>query len=401
MGDSMGEMPDKRLHRIIPASFLVSVAIGVVNLGMIFLIKSDYNAGPAVVGWFTALWAAAYFVGCVVFRPLARLIDASVSTVLMCFFSAALLAAQFLFPSLAGAFVAYSLYGLACALVWPRLMGWLVAGLEGHALSRASGSFSLSWSVGMTLSPFIAGALSERGNALGYGRSLPIHVGVALFVATGVFVLVTSSLAPAPRPVREPSGPATSTAATTVAAKDHSSPLRYPAWIGLFAVYVLFSVLNNIFPVYAKDELALSESVIGLMLLIRAAVMATGFWVFGRLRFWQFKPVYLPLALAANIALDAAFIFIRTPAGFVLGLALVGALQSFTYSLSIFYGSSGAVDRDKRMSVHEAVLTAGQVLGSVGGGAAYQVFSWPLVFVCSAAIAALCVPAQIALARKR
>ena len=56
-------MPDKRLFRIIPCSFLASVAIGIVNLGMLFLIKSDYGAGPAVVGWFTALWAAAYFVG--------------------------------------------------------------------------------------------------------------------------------------------------------------------------------------------------------------------------------------------------------------------------------------------------------------------------------------------------
>ncbi len=388
-------MPDKRLFRIIPCSFLASVAIGIVNLGMLFLIKSDYGAGPVVVGWFTALWAAAYFVGCIAFRSLARHIDASVSAILMCFLSAALLAAQFLFPTLVGAFVAYSMYGLACSLMWPRLMGWLVVGLEGNALSRASGSFNLSWSVGMTISPFLAGALSERGVALGYGYALPIQVGIVILVATGVFMLATNPVAPAPRP-------RTATAVSTaIAAKGHDSPLRHPAWIGLFAIYVLCSVLNNIFPVYAKDALALSESVIGFFLLIRAATMSVGFWVFGRLRFWQFKAVYLPVALAANLVLCLAFAFIRTPLGFIFGLALLGAVQSFTYSLSIFYGSSGAADRDKRMSIHEAVLTVGQVLGSVAGGAVYQVFSWPLVFVFSAAIVLICAPFQIAGVRKR
>ena len=390
---------------------------------MLFLIKGDYGAGPAVVGWFTALSAAAYFAGCLAFRPLSHRIDASVSIILMCFISAILLAAQFIRPSLAGAFIAYSLHGLASALIWPRIMGWLTSGLESHALSRASGSFSLSWSVGMTLAPFIAGTLSERGGALGYGRALPIYVGVALFVATGLFMLASGSMAPAPRPffadasrgpvatvVASTTVAATTVAATTVAATtvaattvatDHSTALRYPAWIGLFAVYVLYSVLTNIFPLYAKDELALSESAIGLLLLIRAATMTAGFWIFGRLRFWQFRPIYLPLSLAANVILDVAFVFIRTPSSFVLGLVLVGFVQSFSYSLSIFYGASGAADRDKRMSVHEAVLTIGQILGSVGGGAAFQSISWPIIFVCSAALAFLCIPVQVVFLRKR
>jgi MFS family permease len=388
-------MPDKRLFRILPCAFVISLAIGIVNLGMLFLIKGNYGAGPNAVGWFTALWAAAYFVGCVVFRPLARRIDASTSSILMCFGSAAFLAAQFAFPSLAAAFVLYSLYGLASALVWPRLMAWLVSGLEGHALSRASGTYSISWSVGMTLSPYIAGVLSERA------RALPIYVGAVLFVATGLFMLITRRLAPAPPAANASDAVAAVALAATAAAKDFSTPLRYPAWLGLFVIYVLYSVLNNIFPLYAKDELAMSESAIGLFLLIRAAAMAIGFWVIGRLRFWQFKPVYLPLVLVLTLLLELAFALIRNPIGFCLGLIVEGAMQAFAYSLSIFYGASGSSDRDKRMSIHEAVLTAGQILGSIGGGAIYQGFSWPLVFVLAAAVTLLCAPVQLALARKR
>jgi len=246
-------MPDKRLLFILPCAFVVSLAIGIINLGMIFLIKETYGAGPALVGWFTAFWAGAYFLGCVAFRPLSRKLDAATSSALMGMISAAVLAAQFAAPSLASAFAAYTFYGLACALVWPRLMGWLAAGLEGKVLSRASGSYSLSWSVGMTLSPYIAGILSERN------LNLPVYAGIALFLAVGVFMLAARKIAP---PTGCPRGNPSSQPASPPA-EDHSCSLRYPAWIGLFAIYILYSVFNNIFPLYAKDELAMGESGIG------------------------------------------------------------------------------------------------------------------------------------------
>jgi MFS family permease len=394
-------MPDKRLALIIPTAFLASLGIGIVNLGMIFLIKVDFGARPALVGLFTALWAGAYLVGCLAFRPLSYRIDAPTSAILMCFLTAALLAAQLAFRSLAAAFVVSTLYGLSCALLWPRLMGWLASGLEGRELSRASGSYNLAWSAGMTVSPFIAGFLSERGRGLGLGGELPVIAGTCLFAATGAFILSARRLAPAPRPTALAPVASATDAAARPAAEDHSTHLRYPAWIGLFAVYVLFSILGNIFPLYAKDELRASESLIGLLLLLRSAAMAAGFWIFGRLRFWQFKPLFLPLCSAATAALGLAFVFARSPAAFALGLALGGILQSFVYSLSVFYGASGSRDRDKRMSVHESVLTGGQIVGSICGGAAYQAISWPVVFVFSSLLALLCFPAQVVLSRKR
>ena len=382
-------MPDKRLLFILPCGFGISLAIGIVNLGMLFLIKESYGAGPALVGWFTALWAGAYFLGCIAFRPLSRRIDAATSAFLMGLISALVLAAQFLAPSLASAFAASTLYGFACALVWPRIMGWLATGLEGAALSRAYGTYNLSWSGGMTLAPYVAGLLSERD------LNLPIYVGIALFFSLGLYMLAGRRIAPAP------SGPAASASPSAIRPQDRSTPLRYPAWIGLFAVYILYSVFNNIFPLYAKDELAMGESGIGLLLLLRAASMSLCFWIIGRLSFWQFKLGFLPAALASSVALALGFIFVKSPLGFVLGLTLLGLAQASAYSLSIFYGASGAPDRDKRMSVHEAVLTAGQIVGSVGGGAAYQSFSWPMVFVLVAGIALVCVPIQLVLVRKR
>ena len=44
----------------------------------------------------------------------------------------------------------------------------------------------------MTLSPYIAGTLSERG------LELPVYVGIALFFAAGVFMLAARGIAPPP-----------------------------------------------------------------------------------------------------------------------------------------------------------------------------------------------------------
>jgi MFS family permease len=389
-------MPDKRLLRILPLSFICSVAIGNVALGMLFLIKDSYGAGPATVGWFTALLAGAYFAGCIVFRPLSSRIDASTSAILMCALSALLLGFQLALPSLATAFIANTLFGLATALLWPRLMGWLASGLEGEVLSRANGAFSLSWSSGLTLAPFIAGLLTERSHALGLGGALPIYVGVAIFAAAAIFMLATRRTAPAPRPAAPERG-----SSGRSSTPDHSTTLRYPAWMGLFAVYILQSILGNIFPLYAKDELAMGESAIGLFLLFRAAALAAGFMIFGRLGFWRFKPLYLPLSLGAVLALDLSLVFAHGRPAFAVLLILLGLVQSFVYSLSLFYGSSGAPDRDRRMSVHEGVLTIGQILGSVGGGGVYQGISWSMVFILSAALVLLLSPLQILLSRKR
>jgi predicted MFS family arabinose efflux permease len=53
------------------------------------------------------------------------------------------------------------------------------------------------------------------------------------------------------------------------------------------------------------------------------------------------------------------------------------------------------------MSIHEAVLTIGQILGSVVGGAVYQGSSWSRVFVLAAGLSLIFIPLQLGLSRRR
>jgi len=379
------ELPDRRLLILVPSAFMAALAIGLINLGMLFVLKEAYGASPVIVGWFAALYSLAYFAGCLGLRPLSTRIRADHSMALSGILAALALAFHVLTKGLLSAFLAYGVVGFSTALFWPRLMGWLTTAIEGAALGRASGAFSVSWSVGASVAPFLAGLMAERG------LFVPVYAAIVVFALTALFILSAAHLA---RPPHRESSPKPGEAL------DRSTPLRFSAWIGLFLIYAFIAVFLNVFPLYGRDELGLSESSIGLILLVRAASMAIGFWIVGRLSFWHFRASMIPLGLIAAALVDLAFLFIRSPLGFAAGLAAAGLVQAALYGASIFYGASGAPDRDRRVTIHESLLTAGQILGSLIGAFIYQLVSWQAVFVWIGAAIAVGVAAQVQLLRR-
>jgi len=375
---------------LIPTAFVGCLAMGIINLAMLFIVKERFHAGPQAVGVFTALSSVAYFLGCIVLKRFSDRIGPRAAMSIMTLGTAGLFSLFIVVPSMALAFGVYFLYGLLTALFWPPMMTWLSAGLEGQELSKATNTFSLSWSSGGAIAPYVAGLLCELG------LDIPIYVGIAIFALAGLVMASSGSLVPSPARTGGAEAAGTGSGGTTQVA-DHSTPLRFPAWIGAFMIYAVLAVFSNIFPLFAKDELALSESRIGLLLLVRASFAAVGFWALGRFGFWHFRKRYIALGVLLLLLLDLAFVFVHAPAGFAVGLAALGLVQALCYNSSIFYGASGAVDRARRMTIHEALLTAGQILGSIGGGMAYQAYSWRTVFVFLAVIVGGGLVAQLVL----
>lgn len=282
--------------------------------------------------------------------------------------STLILAVFIIFQGLVLAFVAYSAYGFIMAFFWPQVMGWLSKGYEGARLNRATSLFSFSWSFGGIFSSYIAGILSERG------KMLPIMLAAGLFGFNALFVLASHRFLPDDETEAEQTRRINDT-------EDRSTPLRYPAWLGAFLIYTVMGVMFNVFPVFARDRMALSESSIGLILTIRASATALGFFILGRVTFMQFKRAALPILTAASALIVILLVLQHSAAGFALCFGIIGFLQSAMYNNSLFYATSGAIDRDKRASVHEALLTFGQVVGSIAGGLLYQQFSMAAVFV--------------------
>ena len=122
------------------------------------------------------------------------------------------------------------------------------------------------------------------------------------------------------------------------------------------------------------------------MLLIRGIATCFAFIYFGSVSWWQFKFKYIIGAEAIFVAL--LFIFAKSTSVLSLGLfmLLFGVIFSLCYNFSIFHAASGAIDKVKRMMIHECVLTVGQVIGVTIGGTIYEKLGYTNVLIVIAVI---------------
>jgi DHA1 family multidrug resistance protein-like MFS transporter/DHA1 family quinolone resistance protein-like MFS transporter len=266
-------------------------------------------------------------------------------------------------------------------------MGWLSFGKEDRILNTALGRFNLSWSGGSIIAPFWAGYLLRRS------ITLPFQTAVLIMTVICLSVLAASLFVPGVRQDRQKEV----VRKKLTSAADQSTPLRFQAWIGLFASYVVLGITMSILPLFLREETGFPETRIGLLLLIRALFSTLGFIVLRRLSFWHFKGWLMILCQGVIAAVVAVMIVLRTFTGFSLILALFGLLFALSYNNSLFHGVTGSVQRSTRMAIHEGVLTAGVVFGSSIGGILYQTGQfWGVLLFGSVVVAAGAV-AQIAL----
>jgi len=377
-----------KTHLILPISFLFYTALIVTTFSMIFYARDRFGASVSLIGWLAALPHLCYFCGCFLLRPVYRyllprhwLIASSVSAAL-------LLIGILSVRSLALLFLLYGLFGFSQSLFWPPLMGWLSFAKEQQALNTALGRFNLAWSGGNIVAPFIAGYLLQRA------LFVPFEVAALIMIAISPAVLLVSRICPRIRNDRRKEA----IGGERENAEDRSTPLRYPAWIGLFAAYVILGITMSIFPLYLREEIGFPETRIGALLLLRALSSTGTFVLLARLSFWQFNTRLMIAGQAAIIPAAALLAFARSLPALSLVLAVFGALFALSYNNSLFHGVTGSIRRATRMAVHEGLLTAGMVTGSAIGGVLYQPGSFLRVVLFGCALVAAAVLAQIALA---
>ena len=360
---------------------------------MIFYARDRFQASASLIGWLAAVPHLCYFSGCFALRPLYRLLLPRHSLILATAAAAILPAGMLLARTLSLLFILYGLFGVSLALFWPPLMGWLSFDKEERELNTTLGRFNLSWSGGSIIAPFVAGCLLQRS------IGLPFRAAALIMAAICLAVLAVSLFLPEIRLDRrnEPIRPGDERNG------DRSTPLRYPAWIGLFASYVILGITMSIFPLYLREEIGFSETRIGFLLLLRALFSTLGFALLARLSFWHFNSRLMILGQILIIPVTAAMAAVRTFPGFTVALALFGLLFALSYSNSLFHGVSGSLRRSTRMAVHEGLLTGGMVAGSAIGGILYQSGRFPgvLVFGCTVAAAASAAQAALVLIFRR
>ena len=355
---------------ILPSAFLVAIALGQVTFGMIFFLRDFYNASPVQIGLFSAGWSLSYFLGCLFIRPLFNWMLPRYSIILATSLAGATVLGILLQPTLPVAFVLFGLFGASLSFFWPPIMGWLSYRKEDAELNRVMTRFNIGWSTAMAVSPLLAGFLTELDPRISIG------IGVIIFVATAILVLLASLTLPRIRNDRH-----RETTAKAESGEDRSTPLRFPAWVGAMTSFITLGVIINIFPLFAREVLLIREGHIGILQFTRALSMVLGFIILGRTSFWHFRGRQMLIIQAVVALATLAALFAHSFSAFLFIFPVFGLAIALVYQNSLFHGVSGSTARAKRMAIHEAALTAGMVGGSGLGGLIYQAVSMQAVFL--------------------
>ena len=355
---------------IFPSAFLVALGSGLIGLGVVFYMRDIFNAPASEIGTLFALWSLCYISGCIFIRPLFDRVLPRYTLIIAtsCMF-AFTLPIHFV-KSIVWIYVLFAWYGFSTSLFWPPLMAWVSEKVEGVELGRTISKFNLFWSTGLIISPFLAGWLSERAT------ELPLYSGSSLFLLTSFMIAGAILVLPGMEKDKE----VEVSAGIRNGGRGKDTPVRYPAWVGVYTTYVVFGVLLVVFPVSGRDDLSMSKSVIGLVLLSRALFMTIGFVILGRTAFWHFK--ILPMVLAqVCLAVSLVFmVYICSPLLLGVILGVMGLLMALSYSSSLFHGVSGSTNRAKRTAIQEILISAGFISGSFVGGILYERYSMATVY---------------------
>ena len=357
---------------IFPGAFLAALGEGMINLGLVFFLRERYGASPSLIGWFVGFSVLVYILGCLGLRPfLDRLRPQILLPSALAGISVSLLL-LYLLPSLPLSFLFSALYRLALAFFWPPAMGWLSQGVEGDRLSRRQGRFNLSWSLGLVASYSLSGLASDRAVAL------PILLTAGIFGVYLVYLLASLAAFPVLRRP-EAAGSAATTTPPAGGRAPEGTPLRYPAWVGMFAAYVVSGMIAAVFPLFASDAIRLSRTAVGTLISARTLTQSAGFLLLGTLSFWQFRRRYILLGQLYLAVLLALMTQARSLGAFAVLFPLVGLATAFSYSSGLFYGIAGSRHRAGRMAIHESLLNGGYITGATAGGYLYQHFSMTAV----------------------
>lgn len=376
------------------ASFLGQCGISMVNLALVYHLRYTIGADAGIIGLAASTYTTVYLIACLLFSRFYQRFAPRIMVTLSVLGMTIPVTVIALSRSLYVIFPCLVLYGAAMSMLWPQMEAWITRDSEGRDLNILTSSFNFSWSFGTGISPYVASLLVVYTPSLGLAGGVVIFIVIALMITLLSMNREIRAIKPEAEHIKEVSS----------TEEDHSTPLRFDSYAAVFLVYSALSVVLNIFPLYTKEVLHMSESVNGILLLIRGFSTCFAFIYFGSTSWWQFRLRYIIGAEAAFIVLLLVFAGQTSAWALALFMAVFGVIFSLCYNFSIFHAASGAVDRGKRMMIHECVLTLGQVIGVSIGGSIYDTLGFRNVLMTLALAGVVMIAGQLfihAVAKKK
>ena len=363
----------KKIPVIYASAFFMAITINSVALGIVFFAKELFQASPSQVGGLNACYNLAYLLSCISCQALVgRWMPQKSLVVAVSGLLAGMLITYFA-PGLVWAYTGQIVCGIGTSFFWPPLMGWLSEGYEGPELARITGFYNLCWSSGTIISPLLSGFLSDMN------ATYPLVFSIAAYAAT--LAVFTYNFIKANKERK------TEAAESSSKTFGHEAFMRYPSWVGVACAWFTVGFLLSVFPLAMEEQMNLSRSHIGFILMFRALSATVSMTVLGMVVFWQFRPLQLVCGHAMLAASILALGFVKEPIWAIILVTLTGLGAGQAYTNSIFHGVAGSKRRTLRMAIHEILLSVGSVVGSYTGGIIYQ--HWGLAYACSTAAAVM------------
>ena len=352
-------------------AMLAQLGIAIINLALVYYLRYSVSFSAVLVGLSASTYTFSYLLFCMVltsfyqrFKPrysiLSSVLIMALSGFVVVNSTSKVVIFSFLF-----------IYGFGMSMLWPQLESWITRSAEKEQLNKNTAAFNFSWSFGTGISPFITTLLVQVSTRLAFLTAIVVF----LFVAALLIALRYN------REIRELGAEKDHIEhMVNKNVKDNSTILRYYSWIALFLVYTFLSVVLNIFPLYANEVLKISTRLSGILLFLRGMVTCFAFIVLGRNHWWTFsaKLIFLCQAIYILLILFSA----NTTNIYLISISFIlfGIIFAFAYSFSIFHSASGALDRGRRMTIHEVILTFGTIIGASCGGYIYDKLSYSMIF---------------------
>ncbi len=360
----------KQLLFLSIVSFFAQLFIASVNLSLVYYLNDVMNYNASIIAITVSSLSVSYVIFCLLLEKPTKKISPRNNIFISLFMMGVSI---LLFVSSTKYFfilINLILYGGFTAFLWPHMASWFSRGREDESLNRAISFFNLSWGFGSAFSSILCGILTEI-NVI-----LPLVVSIsAFFILSAIVKIMTYKLSYLKAVESEENYNKNSKLI------DKSTSLRYYSWIAVFMTYFFFGMFTNIFPLYAKNDLMINETRIGILLWSKGIVSCIAFYYLGKKKFWHFKSSYIfgcKIALAILCFITA---YCHSYYSFFICFMIFGFIYSMMYIQSIFHGVSGAINRTKRMTIHEVSLSLGLVLGSIVSGAIYDVFGFNNVLI--------------------
>ncbi len=350
------------------AAFFQSGAGGIWFVAMPFVIKR-LGGSDTQLGLCLGLWFVAYLIGCLGAggildrfnaRNAVRFGAAANAVINTAVLITVIIAQGSDNPvSLLWLIICFSaLSGLLTAFFWPPLMGWLSTGYEGAELNRRLGRHNTAWSFGALVTPYLGGVLVEKSSVWPF----------AGIIALTVFSFAAITLAGSPGQNESTNGKAQLSQTPPDAVPDLLPRFRWMARIALLTSFVCIGLVRTQLAVLFRYEMGFLESTYGAAMMIMCLAAFVIFVAAGKWHRWHYK---LHIFLAGQVLLLASMLMILKGSSlgiFFVATGLVGTGQAFMYNSHLFYGVSGGTRRSRRMAIHEFLLSAGFVIGSLTGG---------------------------------